>query len=210
MIEPSSSSSGGETETAGAARSLEARSGRAIDQRADGLEPGLAAAHDFQAEFVVLVEGADLLRVLVLDQLGQRRPDLVVVGREERELEPVERLVHLARGRVHQTLNDEIDFRAPRAAIGLRRRGVGEHRAGAQGRERNVVRARHEARAFAQRRERHATRADIADVVATQAQNAAVFTQRQFHARRQIAALIIAQEAFRARGVEFHRAPDAL
>ena len=59
--------------------------------------PGFGAAHDLEAELVVLVHRADLLRALVLDELGQGGAHLVVVGRRERVLQAMERLVHLAR-----------------------------------------------------------------------------------------------------------------
>jgi len=65
-----------------------------------------ASTHHLEAEFVVLVDGADLLRVLLLGQLRQPGAHLVVVGHRERVLQPVERLVHLARRGHRQEVDD--------------------------------------------------------------------------------------------------------
>ncbi|HSR56633.1 MAG TPA: hypothetical protein VLL57_00515 [Candidatus Binataceae bacterium] len=50
--------------------------------------------------------------------------------------------------------------------------------------------------------------ADIADIGGAHRQHAAVFVERQRDLADQIAALIIAQEGFRARCREFHRTAE--
>ena len=60
----------------------------------------------------------------------------------------------LARRAVHQAFEREGDLRPPRAAIRIGRRGVAEHRAAAQRRCGNVVRAGDEARALGERRKK--------------------------------------------------------
>ena len=75
----------------------------------------------------------------------------------------------LDRGLVHQPLDRERHLGPARAAIGVGRHGVGEHRARAQRRRRNVVGAGDQARALRQRRQRNAERADVADVVGAHA-----------------------------------------
>ena len=111
-------------------------------------------------------------------------------------------------GSVDQPLDGESDFRPAGAAISIGRHGVGEHGDRAQGRRRNRVGAGNEAGAFAQRRQRHAARADIADIGGAHGDEAMLLVERQFDLGHQIAALIIAEEGFRARRGEFHRPAD--
>ena len=60
------------------------------------------------------------------------------------------------------------------------------------------------------RRQRHATRADIADIGRAHGEEAAVGVERKLDFGDEIAALIIAQESFRARRGEFHRPAELL
>ena len=75
---------------------------------------------------------------------------------------------------------------------------------------RDVVDPRHDAEAFAQRREMRAIGADIAEIGAADGEEIAVPIERQLGARRQIAALVIGEEAFAAVGEEFHRPAELL
>ena len=89
--------------------------------------PASAPRSHLQAELVVLVDGADLLGALVLDHLGQGDAHLVVVGGGERVLQPVERLVHLARRGDREEV-DHVLFELHRhRGVVLRRADVADH-----------------------------------------------------------------------------------
>ena len=72
---------------------------------AQGFQAVLSAAQDFQAIVVVLVNRADLFRSLVLDQLGQRGAQLVVIGRNEAEFQRAQRFEHFACRRQRQEVD---------------------------------------------------------------------------------------------------------
>ncbi len=113
------------------------------------------------------------------------------------------------RGLVGQHLDHVGHFGPARAAIGLGRHGVGEGGAGGQARGRNVVGAGDERRALAERRERHAARADIAQILAPEREEAAVGRERQRRFHGEIAALIVGEHRLAARRTVFHRALQA-
>ena len=116
--------------------------------------------------------------------------------------------VEFCRRDVDQAFDGEGHLRAAGAAIGLRRNGVGEHRQRAQRGGRDGVVAGDQAGALAERRQRHAARAGIADIGRAQREEAARAIERQFEFRHQVAALIVADEALRARGGELDRAAE--
>ena len=70
--------------------------------------------------------------------------------------------------------------------------------------------ARHDAEAFAQRREMRAIGADIAEIGAAEGEEIAVRVERQLGLERQVAALVIGEEAFAAVGEEFDRPAELL
>ena len=107
---------------------------------------------------------------------------------------------------VHQPLDRERHLRPAGRTIGVGRHGVGEHRARAQGRRRNVVAAGDQAGALRQRRQRHAARAGVADVVGAHRQDAAALVERQLDLGDEIAALVVGEERLRARRGVFDRA----
>ena len=107
---------------------------------------------------------------------------------------------------VDQPLDRERHLGPAGRAIGVGRHGVGEHRARAQRRRRNVVGAGDQARALRQRRQRDAARADVADVVGAHGQDAAVLVERQLDLGDEIAALVVGEERLRARRGVFDRA----
>ena len=116
--------------------------------------------------------------------------------------------VEFCRRDVDQAFDRESHLRAAGAAIGLRRYGVGKHRDCAQRCRWNGVVAGDQPGALAERGERHAARPGIADIGRAQRQEAARTIERQFQFRYQIAALVVANEAFRTGGGELDRAAE--
>ena len=113
-------------------------------------------------------------------------------------------------GLVDQPLDGVSHFGPAGTAVGIGRHRVGEDGDGAQRRRRDGIGARNKPRALAQRRQRHAARADIADIGRAHREEAAVGVERKLDFGDEIAALIIAQERFRARRGEFHRPAELL
>ena len=72
----------------------------------DGFQARLGTAQHFQAKVVILVNSADPFCIFFFDQFGQGSADLVVVSDGKRVLEPVKRLVHVARRRDGQEVDD--------------------------------------------------------------------------------------------------------
>ncbi len=132
-----------------------------------------------------------------------RRDEILAAQPKTIEAEFVGRLVD-------QPFDRERDLRPPRAAVRVGRHGVGERRARAHGRGRNIVRAGDQACALRERRQRDAQRADIAHVVGAHGEKPAVLADGELDARQQIAALVIGKKSLRARGGEFHRTADLL
>ena len=125
----------------------------------------------------------------------------------------VRREVHLMRRFLHQPLDDIGGFRPPGATIGVHRHGVRIDRAHA------VVHRRHhvDADMHAARRKRRdertelaLIRAEIGDGRNLHGEYLAVLVQRHRRFRHMVAALRIAQEAFRAVRRPLHRPPQHL
>ena len=124
------------------------------------------------------------------------------------QLDPID--AELFGGGVDQPLDGIGHFGPAGAAIGVGRHGVGVDGDRAQRCRRNSVGAGNQAGALAQRRQRHAARADIADIGRAHGEEAAAGVERQLDLGDEVAALIIAQERFRARGGVFHRTAELL
>ncbi len=82
----------------------------------------------------------------------------------------------------------------PDAAIGARRRRVGDDAAGAEMRRRHAVDARHDLDALLHHGEVAGERADIADVGATHRQEVAVRVERKLGIAGEVASLVVADE----------------
>jgi len=80
---------------------------------AHGFQARFTAAHDFQAEFVILVHGADFFNAFFLDHFRRGIADLVKIGRCKRVFKLVERLVHLTRRRDREEI-DHVLFKLDR------------------------------------------------------------------------------------------------
>lgn len=66
---------------------------------ARSFQSGLGATQHLQAEFIVLVDRADLLGALFLGQLWHAQAHLVVVGGGKGIFQSIQWLIHLTRGR---------------------------------------------------------------------------------------------------------------
>src|SRR5262249_19350443 len=100
---------------------------------------------------------------------------------------------------VDEPFNREGDLWTAGAAVSLGRNGVGENRNRAQRCDRNIITASDQPGPFAQRRERNTARARVADIGCAQGEKPSALIERQLEFGYQIAALIVADEAFRAR-----------
>ena len=129
----------------------------------------------------------DALRVLV----GKRRRRNEIALAQRDAIETV-----LLRGFVDQPLDDVDHFRPAGAAIRRGAHGGREDGTRADVRDGNAIARRRQSDALHQRHVRAAVRADIAEIVGAQRQEAAVGVERELGGHRQIAAHIVADEGF--------------
>ena len=117
----------------------------------------------------------------------------------------------LARGGVHQPLDDEHAFGPARAAIGADRRGVGHHRLDLVMHQRQIVDAGLHERPEHQRNDRAGAGeigAGAADRAHPIGQHAALGVEREFAGRGQVAAMGAADEIVGAVAAPAHLAPE--
>ena len=122
------------------------------------------------------------------------------------DLQPVD--AEPRRRHVDQPLQHEMRLRPSGAAIGRGRHRVGEGRADARMRGRDVVHGRHDAVAVVQRHIRHRMRARIAEHLDRECEDAPGAVEREPRRGDEIAALQIGEEAFGAVAGPAHRPPD--
>ena len=112
----------------------------------------------------------------------------------------------ILRGNVDQTLHHKHHFRAARAAVRARGRGVAHHRARTKIRAWHAVDARHDLHAFLQRREAAGVPTGIADIGAAHGEEVTVDIQRQLSGHRQITPLKITDKGLVPLARPLHRA----
>ena len=117
---------------------------------------------------------------------------------------------NFARCEVDEPLEHENRLGPAGAAVGNRRRGVGQHGARAHVRRGNAVHAGHDRGALGQRHVRSRIRAGVAQVRRAQREEIALRVERELRAHRQVAALVVGKKRLAALAGPFHRAAEAL
>ena len=113
-----------------------------------------------------------------------------------------------AGGQVDQPLDHEHHLGAAGGTIRRGRHRVGEHRAPANERDRDVVHARQHRHTLGERDEGHAVGADVAGVDAAQREEAAVGVERQLGVGDEVAGLVVGQHRLAPVARPLHRAAE--
>ena len=158
-----------------------------------------------RVERVIHAGGIVAAVVCHADAVGERhrvRRDQVAPA----QFYPVEAM--LRGGQIDQPLDHVDRFRPPGAAVDGGRRGVGQHRVAFEMNGGNAVDALHHRQPLAQRPEIDRVGAEIERVDAAQAEEIALFVERQFRRGGQVARLVVGEKTFLPRGGPFDRPPD--